>query len=541
MSGAVAELSPAELDGLIGRVQEAAAHNLALSGEDLRLLLNALLMLAQFQSRLADQDITLHKLRKLAGIVARSERLKNLAPGGEPGPAPAPAPAVQKPTPLRQPPPPAVIPQRCTHRLEGLSKGQRCPECERGTLYKYDPAVVLRISGQTPLISTRHLLERLRCNTCGAYFTAELPAQVTQDGGADQTYGFSARALMAIQKYFAGAPFYRQQTLQQLFGLPVSASTVFDQCEHLANALQPLFACLCVLAAKAGLFFMDDTTHRILTQGAVHKPDRRTGQLKTRTGVYTSGVIAVLADARRCVLYQTNVGHAGEWLDEVLRARPATAPPPIVMSDALSSNRPSVLGDYHQALCNAHARREFVDVATHFPEPVTEVLERYGRIWKHEHHCRQASLSPAQRLVYHREHSLPVMEQLRDWGRQQLTDAAVEANSGLGQAIGYFLRHFEGLTAFCRIEHAPLDNNTMEQALKLIIRGRKNALFFKTPAGAAIGDVITSVVATAHAAGVNVFEYLVVLQRHAEAVKRQPEHWLPWNYQATVEAMQKAA
>ncbi|MDQ2695104.1 MAG: transposase, partial [Pseudomonadota bacterium] len=85
------------------------------------------------------------------------------------------------------------------------------------------------------------------------------------------------------------------------------------------------------------------------------------------------------------------------------------------------------------------------------------------------------------------------------------------------------------------------DNNTMEQALKLIIRGRKNALFFKTPAGAAIGDVITSVVATAHAAGVNVFEYLVVLQRHAEAVKRQPEHWLPWNYQATVEAMQKAA
>lgn len=133
------------------------------------------------------------------------------------------------------------------------------------------------------------------------------------------------------------------------------------------------------------------------------------------------------------------------------------------------------------------------------------------------------------------------MEQLRDWGRQQLASEAVEANSGLGQAIGYFDRHYEGLNTFCRLEGAPIDNNRMEQALKLIIRGRKNALFFKTPAGAAIADVITSVVATAHAAGVNAFEYLVVLQRHAEALRRQPERWLPWNYQAALETEKKAA
>jgi hypothetical protein len=44
--------------------------------------------------------------------------------------------------------------------------------------------------------------------------------------------------------------------------------------------------------------------------------------------------------------------------------------------------------------------------------------------------------------------------------------------------------------------------------------------------------VITSVIATAYHAGVNVFEYLVVLQRHAEAAKRQPELWLPWTASA---------
>ena len=531
------ELSQAELDGLIERVREAAEHNLALSGEDLQLLLNALLMLAQLQARMSDQDITLHKLRKLAGIVNASEKLSVVLP-----PAAKPANKPKKPPPKEpKAEPERVIHARRRHALEGLEKGQRCPECGRGTLYQYEPAVVLRISGQTPLTSTQHILERLRCNTCGAYFTAELPEEVKADGQPEQTYGHSARALMGIQKYFAGAPFYRQQTLQQLFGMPVSASTVFDQCEQLANAIRPLFNCLQAQAGEAVLYLIDDTTNRILTQGTITKPDRRSGKPKTRSGVYTSGVVATLAEGQQCILYQTNVGHAGEWLDEILRTRPPTAPPPIVMSDALSSNRPSGLIEYHQALCNAHARREFVDVAAHFPDPVQWVLERYGLIWEHQRHCQDQQLTPAQRLTYHREHSLPVMEQIRAWGQDQFQSEAVEPNSGLGQAIAYFERHFQGLTAFCRLEDAPVDNNRMEQALKLIIRGRKNALFFKTPAGAAIADVITSVVATAYQAGVNAFEYLIVLQRHRDAVKRQPEQWLPWNYQTTVAAEKKAA
>jgi hypothetical protein len=40
------------------------------------------------------------------------------------------------------------------------------------------------------------------------------------------------------------------------------------------------------------------------------------------------------------------------------------------------------------------------------------------------------------------------MEQLRDGFQRQLDSGDVEANSGLGQAISYFLRHYAGLTAF---------------------------------------------------------------------------------------------
>ena len=189
----VVELSEAELDALIERVEQAIAHHLALSVEDLQLLLSALLTLAHLHERLAENDMTLHKLRKLAGIVQRSEKLKHLTGAGTPSgenkpprppkapptpPAPAPEPVIhqhaqrhQAKASCRTDKPPWPSRLRCTHTLEGLSKGQRCPECARGTLYKYAPASFLRISGQTPLECTQHRLERLRCNTCGAYFT----------------------------------------------------------------------------------------------------------------------------------------------------------------------------------------------------------------------------------------------------------------------------------------------------------------------------------------------------------------------------------
>ena len=137
---------------------------------------------------------------------------------------------------------------------------------------------------------------------------------------------------------------------------------------------------------------------------------------------------------------------------------------------------------------------------------------------------------PAERLAHHRAHSLPVMARLRTWGQEKLASGAVEDNSGLGKAIGYFERHYERLTGFCRYEDARLDNNAMERHLKLIVRNRKNALYFKTAAGAAIGDVITSIIATCASAGVNVLDYLNAVQRHQDAVKASPDQWLPWNY-----------
>jgi len=512
------------LDALIERLNEAKEYNLTLSAEDIQLLLTALATLITLQDRLSSHDITLHKLRKLLGIVTASETLSSLLKGKSSSSSKKPrSPKNRKHTVPRNKPP--VV----HHALNDLNKGDRCPACDRGSLSKHEPAILLRITGHSPYEAVKHVSERLQCNACGEYFTAPLPGDVEADGGAHQKTGYSARSLMAINKYFMGAPFYRQETLQDLVGVPITASTVFDQCEYLANDLHPVYPVFIHEAANAVHFHLDDTTHRIIDQKEIIKEQRKTGKPQKRTGVYASGLIATLADGHEMVLFQTNIGHAGEWIDEILNKRDPGQAPPLLMSDALSSNTPSKV-PVIQALCNSHGRRQFVDVLAHFPDEVEWVLEQYKVIWINDGETKKQGLSDAERLVFHRERSLPIMATIRDWGQTQLDQETAEENSGLGKAIRYFIKHYAGLTRFCTVAGAKLDNNAMEAQLKLIVRGRKNASFYRTLAGAAISDIITSVIATCERAGANAFEYLNALQRHQDTVKANPKAWLPWNY-----------
>lgn len=63
---------------------------------------------------------------------------------------------------------------------------------------------------------------------------------------------------------------------------------------------------------------------------------------------------------------------------------------------------------------------------------------------------------------------------------------------------------------------------------------RKNALFYRTLAGAHVGDVFMSLIHTAELNHIEPFDYLVALQRHATALAASPTDWMPWNYQATL-------
>ena len=136
-----------ELDALIKRVTEAQKHELALSPEDCQLLLDALLTLATLQEDLASKDVTINKLRKLAGMIKSSENLGAQVGSGK----------TKRQNRRNKPKPPPVKPDVKHHKLDHLCKGAECPECEKGKLYKYEPATFLRITGQSPFVPEQHV------------------------------------------------------------------------------------------------------------------------------------------------------------------------------------------------------------------------------------------------------------------------------------------------------------------------------------------------------------------------------------------------
>ena len=403
-----------------------------------------------------------------------------------------------------------------------LHSGDTCPECREGRVYRQkQPATLLRIIGQAPLSATVFEMERLRCNACGEVFTAGEPEQA----GGDK-YDATAIAMIALLKYGTGVPFKRLERLQGQLEMPLPAATQWELMAALANRLRPLLDQLIRLAAQGSVLHNDDTSMRILR--LKREPEDK------RTGVFTSGIVS-LAGAWKIALFFTGVKHAGENIAEVLRRRARELPPPIQMCDALSRNTPKLEGiEVLVANCLAHARRQIVDVVESFPEECRFVLQTLGSVYHNDALAREQKLLPEERLLFHQQHSGPLMNELQQWMEAQFGECRTEPNSTLGKAIRYLQNHWRKLTLFLQQPGSPIDNNVVERALKKAILNRRNALFYKTLNGAVVGDLFMSLIHTCELNGANPSEYLTELQLHTAAVAAHPAEWMPWNYRQTL-------
>lgn len=415
-----------------------------------------------------------------------------------------------------------------------LKVGERCPLCERGSLYELEPARTLRILGQ-PLLSAHCWdSQRLRCSTCGEVFTAQAPQQAQGPKFDD-----SAVAMLALCRYGTGLPHNRLERLQRNLQTPLSSSTQWDALASRAAELKPVFEHQEHLAAQGDVIHDDDTYVRILAfMGERRAKLLRDGNLPApdRTGLFTTAIISNTS-AGPVALFYSGRNHAGENLNRLLHARDPELEPPILMSDALARNVPK---DHAviEANCVAHARRGLVDQFPNFPIECRTLLEMLRAVFAVEARCKERKLSPQERLLVHQAESHPVMEKLHAFMTEQLHDKLVEPNSGLGKAYNYMLSRWDKLTLFLQRPGAPIENNVCERALKMAIAQRRNSLFYRSQRGASIGDMFTSLIHTAELHGENPFEYLTAVLRHSTAVALQPGDWLPWTYRATLARIQ---
>ena len=419
---------------------------------------------------------------------------------------------------------------------DGLLLAGKCPDC--ANLYNTDaqisiedPTVIVLLEGKPLIWGKRYHLQKGRCGVCNKYFTAPLPKDLEEE----PKYSPSAKSNIAITHYYAGLPFKRIEMLQAASRVPLPDATQFDLMHELhQSSIKPIAEVLRQHGANGETLYFDDTITRILNQ---IKQNKVAPLKKDKKAVHGTAIVS-LYEGHRIYLFDTNTNVAKHAVVSLLTDR-TTDKPFTTMSDASAHNFP-ILDDNLAArwiigLCLSHGRRRFFELlGDQHDDDIQFVLKCIAKVYEHERYCKQQLYDPEQRLRYHQQYSGPLIEALRIWLNNLLFYRLVEPNSPLGEAIDYMLKRWFWLTQFLRVAGAPLDNNLCEQAIKVLIRYRKNSLFYRTFYGASVGDAMMSVMHTAVHAGANLFHYLNSLQEYVHYVQDTPEQWLPWNYEQTI-------
>lgn len=421
---------------------------------------------------------------------------------------------------------PHTVYQNCTEirlSLQNLMMGDPCPHFCGGALGEYEDGVIVRIKGQNLAHIFRYTVEKLRCNLCAAIIEADIPPEI-----GDEKYDASFKTMIVLMKYYIGIPFYRQENFQKMLGFPLSDSVQWDLAEQVAGCCYASFNVIKAYAANGKVIQNDDTHVRILEVIKLIKA----GAAGDRTGMYTTGIIAEY-EGHHIGLFLNGRKHSGENLDDVLLFRGSEKEDIIQMCDALSANTPRAKTN----LCNclSHGFRKFEELVDFFPEECIPIMKMLSQVFKRDKEAR--GMDDQARLLYHQQHSKPVIDELEQYMKKLMDDRCVEPNSELGKSIKYMQKHWNKLTKFLSVPGAPIDNNTVERALKVAIRNRKSSLFYKTVYSAGVGGMLTSLIYTCHLNHVNPHDYLVALQVHQGKVITTPSKWLPWNYKESMKAL----
>ena len=187
-----------------------------------------------------------------------------------------------------------------------------------------------------------------------------------------------------------------------------------------------------------------------------------------------------------------------------------------------------------RAACLAHARRYFVqaqDVAGEGDRTALEILAEFSTIYAVEAQAREAKLDVGQRLALRQEHTVPVLERLKEKilaARQKTLP-----KHALGKACTYALKLWPRLILFAADGRIEADNNWSENAIRPVALGRKNWMHIGSQEAGVRIAAILSVIATCKRLQIPVKEYL-------EDVLPRLANW-PASHVAELSPMQWAA
>lgn len=301
-------------------------------------------------------------------------------------------------------------------------------------------------------------------------------------------------------KFCDALPFYRQESIFRRAGVEVSRKTMASCTMRAAEGLQPLYRLLLEQLVEADCIGIDETRFQVLKE-----PGKRPEQL--------SFLWHILAHTREgpipVFIYRPD--RSANFLKEILKYYSGP-----VITDAYKSY--NILEEnlkIPHALCNAHARRKFIDADKVSPgnKEIRQILEIYKKLYRVESDWKKSGSDSSSLLSSRMSISQPLFDELK----QILDRLALQTNpsGALGKAIAYTINEWDRLTLYVNHPQIPIDNNAVENGIRPFVIGRKNWLFSDTQSGAYASALFYTLIEGAKSAGLDPYLYMSYLLTHA--------------------------
>ncbi len=465
-------------------------------------------ILEQLELQLAEMEEDASEAQakaQMAAAVAASEKIK--------------VQAFERRKPARRP-----LPEHLPRERIVYPSPSACPCCG-GALHKLGEDVTETlelIPRQWKVI--QHVREKFSCRSCEAITQPPAPSHPIARGRA----GPWLLAHVLFSKYGLHLPLNRQSVTYAREGIELDVSTLADWVGAAAATLMPLIVLIRAYVFAAERIHADETTVPVLAKGKT-----RTGRLWT----YVRDDRPFGGPDPPAAIFFYSRDRAGEHPEQHLAGYAG-----LMQADAYAGfNRLYEAarkgGPIVEAMCWAHARRKFFDLARINKAPIAiEAVERIDALFAIEREIN--GKAPQERRRVRNEHSRPLVIALEAWLREQRRK--LSASNQVAKAIAYSLNRWSGLIRFLDDGRLCMSNNAAERALRGIAVGRHNWTFAGSDEGGRRAAAIYTLIETAKLNDIDPQAWLAdVLARLQDHPAKRIDELLPWNWKR--ERQQKAA
>lgn len=342
------------------------------------------------------------------------------------------------------------------------------------------------------LIKERHIYPTYKCENCYKDDITNIVKAPYQLAFPKSMVSSSFVANMITDKFLKYVPLYRQEKLFRNVGLDISRQNLSNWFIAGANELSSLVELMHKDILKQDIIHADETVLQVIKSCKVEC--RIWGMASSK---YSNEQI-------RLYFYKDNRKHdTGIELFKGFKG--------YIQSDCYQAY--DKVPNCIDVACIAHARRKYADFIKACKGELKESnsiclqgIKFLDDLYKVEHRLEKENASIKKIYEVRNKESREILNNYKKWLDE--TYPLLPPKGNLAKALYYSINNYDNLCNYLLDGRLTIDNNLAERCMKNFVIGRKNFLFCFTENGANKSAIAYSMVETAVANNLNVFEYL---------------------------------